>query len=381
MSEATRRQSGTQMAKAALALLDALTPQQRERATWAFPSDDERQRWFYTPTDHGGLPLAEMDSTQHRLAYRLLASGLSEGGYNTVASIIGTENILDYKEGFSVDFGRPRGRDPLLYWVAVFGTPGPGATWSWRFGGHHVSLHFTIVAGVVRAATPCFFGADPANSALLGPHMHRPLGGAEDLGRELVRSLSAEQAAAAVSTAAPPVDIVGGNRVRLTEGDQELTLLDVWRETLFSETMADLLTQMQLAAERRIGISDADRAVLAFSDTPKGLPVSALTDAQAEITRALLAVYIDRIHDDLADAEWAKVSGPSFGRLHFMWAGSFEPGEPHYYRIQGGDLLVEYDNTQRGGNHIHAVWRDLSNDFGHDPLRAHYNDAGGHHQH
>ena len=45
---------------------------------------------------------------------------------------------------------------------------------------------------------------------------------------------------------------------------------------------------------------------------------------------------------------------------------------PHYYRVQGTDFLAEYDNAQRQGNHVHTVWRDLSNDFGGDPLAQHY---------
>ena len=59
-------------------------------------------------------------------------------------------------------------------------------------------------------------------------------------------------------------------------------------------------------------------------------------------------------------------------RLAFAWAGGLEAGEPHYYRVQGPALLVEYDNTQRGVNHVHAVWRDLDRDFGGDVLAAHY---------
>ena len=34
--------------------------------------------------------------------------------------------------------------------------------------------------------------------------------------------------------------------------------------------------------------------------------------------------------------------------------------------------LIEYDNTQNGANHIHSVWRDLTNDWGEDALAAHY---------
>jgi hypothetical protein len=48
------------MTDAAQALLDSLSADQRRLAQWAFPSDEERLRWFYTPTDHGGLTLGEM---------------------------------------------------------------------------------------------------------------------------------------------------------------------------------------------------------------------------------------------------------------------------------------------------------------------------------
>ncbi|MGB5755913.1 MAG: DUF3500 domain-containing protein, partial [Acidimicrobiales bacterium] len=167
----TRSQSdaASAMADAATDLLAGLSADQRARACWPFPSDEERRRWFYTPTDHGGLPLAAMDSKQHRLVHRLLAAALSRAGYVTAAVIMAQENILDEFEGFSVDFERDRGRDPMLYWVAVFGDPSLDRRWSWRFGGHHLSLHFTIDGGRVAAVTPCFMGADPAASPLLGP--------------------------------------------------------------------------------------------------------------------------------------------------------------------------------------------------------------------
>ncbi len=56
----------------------------------------------------------------------------------------------------------------------------------------------------------------------------------------------------------------------------------------------------------------------------------------------------------------------------FAWAGSDQPGAGHYYAIRGRDLLIEYDDTQDAANHIHAVWRDLADDWGEDLLGAHY---------
>ena len=47
----------------------------------------------------------------------------------------------------------------------------------------------------------------------------------------------------------------------------------------------------------------------------------------------------------------------------------------HYYRVQGDDLLIEYDNTTDDGNHAHTVLRRPRSDFGDDVLAAHYSDA------
>lgn len=351
-------------------LIGALDADQRQRATWDFDAD-ERLRWFYTPTDHGGLPFTEMDSAQQRLVWRLVSTGLSEAGFNTAAAIVGHENILDRVEGFGVDFGRMRGRDPQLYWIAIFGQPSAQGTWAWRFGGHHVSLNFTIADGAIVSATPCFMGADPASVPLLGPHLLRPLGSAEDLGRDLVHSLDSTQRSAAVVSSAPPADLIGVNRTVLTEGDHTLGLPFLWRGR-FEKALDSLLGKMQTTLEASLGGTPEELAALAFSHRPKGIAAVGLSADQQQILRELLTTYVGRIHDDLADREHAKYAGAKIESLHFLWAGSTDIGDPHYYRIQGGDLFVEYDNAQRGGNHVHTVWRDLSSDFGGDPLAEHY---------
>ena len=69
-------------------------------------------------------------------------------------------------------------------------------------------------------------------------------------------------------------------------------------------------------------------------------------------------------------------STAGLGPITFAWAGPDEPGRGHYYAVRGPSFLLEYDNTQNGANHIHAVWRDLERDWGADALAAHY---GSHH--
>ena len=366
----TRRIVADRMTTEAAHFCGALTDHQRTLAMWPFPADDERRRWFYTPTDHGGLPLADMTPLQQRMAFRLMASGLSTAGFVTASTIIGLENILDQLEGFTASWGRPRGRDPQLYYVRIFGDPSPGATWSWRIGGHHVSLSFTIVDGEVASTTPLFLGADPASSPLLGPHPLRPLEGVEDLARELARSLDAEQRALTILTLNAPTDLVLVNRSSLHDGDGPVPLRDIWRGRLTDE-FDQLAIRMQAAADASADVGPDDLAALAYSITPKGLAAAAMTAVQREMLDTLLRRYTSRLPDALADEETARFEGDRLDAVHLMWAGGLEPGQPHYYRLHSPELLAEYDNTARGANHVHTVWRDPRGDFADDVLAHH----------
>jgi Protein of unknown function (DUF3500) len=375
------REVAARMATAAAAWLGTLDPAQHAVATGSAPSPDaesdaDRRRWFYTPTDHGGLTLADQRPAQQRRAHQLVASGLSTAGYVTVATIIGLDNVLDHVEGWSVDWGRERGRDPGLYYLRVFGEPGGSAPWGWRFGGHHVSLNNLITDGMVRSTTPCFLGADPAVSPLLGPPPLRPLGGAEDLARELVRSLDPGQAGRAILLDRAPADIVGGNRPHLADGDQMLYLRDVWRRPFTEPELAERIARMDADAERASGYDAGDYRRLALTSAPRGLPAQELDAGQRDLLRALLATYLGRVPDGLSPLE-NYGNDAVLDAVHLAWAGPTDPGRPLYYRLQGPDLVVEYDNTQRQANHAHSVWRDPAADFGYDVLGAH---LAAHHQ-
>jgi len=359
------------MAVAAASVLESLDAADLEVAAWPFPSDGERRRWFYTPTDHGGVALGDLRPAQQRLVLRLVASGLSRAGYVTVSTIMGLEDVLDETEGWMSMWGRERGRDPGRYYMRIFGDPARDRTWSWRFGGHHVSINHTVVDGRASATTPCFLGADPASSPLLGPHSLRPLAGAEDLGRELVRSLDDAQRAQSVVAAVAPVDIVGANRARVAGGDLPLPLAAIWRGR-FEGELARAVDAYQDDAERVAGLTTEHLDAVRLSLAPKGIQAALLSQDQQRLLRTLLDVYVGRIPDAVADEEAAKYRGESINDLAFAWAGGMEPGQGHYYRVQGPRLLVEYDNTQRGANHVHTVWRDVDGDFGEDLLRAHH---------
>jgi hypothetical protein len=86
----------------------------------------------------------------------------------------------------------------------------------------------------------------------------------------------------------------------------------------------------------------------------------------------VLDCYTGRVPEELASAAADRYVGDQLDEVFFAWAGGTEPGQPHYYRLQGPRLLIEYDNTQRQVNHAHSVWRDPEGDFGLDVLAAHH---------
>jgi hypothetical protein len=370
-----RREVAQLMAEAAGAWLDGLDADQRRVARGAAPTaeaaDSERRRWFYTPTDHGGLTVHQQRPAQQRAAMRLVGSGLSRAAYVTVATIMGLENVLDHLEGFVTRFDRERGRDPGLYYLRVFGEPGGMQPWGWRFGGHHVSLNNLVVDGALVATTPCFLGADPATAPLLGGAVNRPLARVEDLGRDLVRSLSPELAARAILLPRAPSDFVTANRTLLADGDRVIPLAGIWRDDQFADPVEQ--AKLQALSDRiddTAGLDDADHEAVAYTVMPKGVPATALDREQRELLRALLGTYLDRAPAGVSPlATYA--DDAVLDAVHFAWAGSTLPGDPHYYRLQGPRLLLEWDNTQRDANHAHSVWRDPKADFGVDVLGRH----------
>src|SRR5262245_25124840 len=322
------------MASAATKFLASLTADERQRAAFPF-ADDERLRWHFIPTEtfaRKGLMVRDMSEPQRALAHDLLKAGLSQRGYLTASSIMELETVLSDLERAqraqrAAASGRPAGtgleRDPSKYFFSVFGTPSTRDTWGWRVEGHHVSLHFTVVKGTLVAAAPAFFGSNPAE-VREGPKKGlRILGSEEDAARALLTSLDGAQRTRATLDVTAPNDIV---------------------------TMANV-----------------DISPLA----PAGITADALTDAQRALLMKLIDVYTGYMAEDIAADRLAKLKRAGIEKIGFAWAGEAERGKKHYYRIQGPTFLVEYDNTQNDGNHIHSVWRDFDGDFGRDLLREH----------
>lgn len=315
------RDEGTaaRMRSAASALLQTLDDGQRGMAALPF-ADEAARRWLeYRPVPRPGACLAQLSLASRKAAHQLLATGLSEHGFAQATVIAALEEVLDLQEGGKL------GRHSGNYWVAVFGDPlAGGEPWSWRFEGHHVSVTMTVSGDEVSPA-PVFLGAHPACVSYAGRPVSRPLAPEEDLARALLDALGPAGRAAAVVADRAPADLRSATRPRAQP------LLE-----------------------------------------PAGVSAAALgPSARAQLWQ-LVALYLDRLPAELAAREAARVAR---GDLHFAWEGPLTPGTQHYYRVQGDDLLIEYDNTESDGSHAHTVLRRPDSDFGDDILVAHYRTA------
>ena len=319
--------AGQQMMDTAKALINTLSPEQKDKLSFPFDAP-ERENWHFIPRERKGLAIREMTSEQHLLAHALLSTGLSNRGYLKATSIMSLEEILYHMESTGDESKRAatrEKRDPEKYFVSIFGQPALTGLWGWRVEGHHFSLNITVKDGALFRATPSFFGTNPGE-VRAGPRTGtRVLGNEEDLGRKLAVSLNDE----------------------------------LWKKSLV-ETIApkEMITEAKhhvdpLSPE---GISDAD-----------------LNADQKETLHQLIREFLFRIRPEIAEESWKQIL--SSGPVHFAWAGDRVKGKPHYYRVQGKTFLLEYDNTQNDANHVHSVWRDFHGDFGADLLQGHLQNA------
>jgi hypothetical protein len=324
VAAAQRAVSAPAMTTAATKFLEGLSPELRQKATFAMDAE-ERTRWHYIPTNQfprAGVPIKEMSEPQRELARGLLRATLSQRGYLTATAIMDLETVLKAIE--SARGGTAgQNRDPELYFFSIFGTPSPKGVWGWRVEGHHLSLHFTVANNAAVANSPAFYGTNPAEVREGEKKGLRILGDLEDTGRALVLALDDTQRTTAIFAATALNEIVTANQVKI-----------------------DPLS-------------------------PAGVLASAMTPKQRELLMAVITAYTSLMPADAAADRLAKIKQAGLEKIGFAWAGATTRGERHYYRVQGPTFLIEFDNAQNNGNHVHSVWRDFNGDFGRDLLREH----------
>jgi hypothetical protein len=302
--------------------LNSLDPELKKEASFPF-DHSERFNWHFIPRERLGPTFHDFDKKQTKHALNLMKASLGKAGNEKAAAIIELENVLREVEN------RPANdtyRDPLNYHFTVFGQPAADKVWGWRLEGHHLSLNFSSEDGTITSSTPSFMGSNPG-IVLSGAYMNRQVLAEEtNFGFELLHSLSASQKKQAIFAGEAPADII-------TSNDRRAKILD------------------------QPGIKGKD-----------------LQPEQLDLLKKLVGMYLSRFTTEYQEMLMARIEKSGWKSLSFAWAGSEtnDVGQPHYYSIQGADLLIEYDNIQNNANHVHAVMRDLQNDFGGDILQTHY---------
>ncbi|HZN74143.1 MAG TPA: DUF3500 domain-containing protein [Micromonosporaceae bacterium] len=295
------------MRAAATALLAAVPGE--HRASVQRPVTDPELRWLeYSPAPRPGVCLADLDRRGRKAAHRLLATALTPHAYAQAMAIVALEEVLDRAERWR------KGRHSNDYWVIVFGEPGDDE-WAWRFEGHHLSVTITVSDGEVFP-TPVFLGANPAAVRYADRTVLRPLAIEEDLARDLLDAMGPAGRVEAIVANTAPADIHSGPSPR------------------------------------------------AATIEPFGVRGDRLPGPARALLGELTAAYLARLPAELT---WPVDPAD----MHFAWEGGIGPGEGHYYRVQGPDLLIEYDNTADDANHAHTVLRRPRADFGGDALARH----------
>ena len=270
-----------------------------------------------------------MTQKQKSLTMKLLSACLTDNTVKKINDIIALEDILKVLENRKPD---DHFRDPGKYHLAIFGQPGDKEIWGWRFEGHHVSFHFSSENNTLVAATPGFLGSNPAivpEGAQKGKEI---LKDEKVLAVKLLNSLSDEQRKSAIIASEAPGDIV--------------TRID--RKAMIKDTV--------------------------------GITYARMNDQQKKNFTDLIELYVHRYKKTFADNMMKEIKDAGYDNIRFAWAGDTQtgPGHPHYYRIVGPTIIIEYDNTQNNANHVHTVVRDLLHDYGGDALLEHY--KSGHHK-
>lgn len=313
--------SGATILSAAQEFAGTLTADQKKQAIYDFGSD-ERFNWNFIPlqdknkkTTRKGLSLAEMTAAQKKAAFALVKAGLSTAGAEAATTIMSLEAILRDQEA-----KKPNNvRDPEWYFFTLFGTPSKTDKWGFRIEGHHLSLNFTMSGSEVVASTPCFFGANPAQVKSGPDKDKRILPQAEDLARDLFKSLNAEQK----KTAYQPK--------HFGEPGQKTKNPDLGK--------------------------------------PVGIAAEKLTKEQREILAKLVRSYSARMPADVAEIELKLVKDGGYDNVHFAFTGSTEADKGFTYRVHGPTFVIEFLNIQADSagnpnNHIHSCWRRVKGDFG-----------------
>ncbi|MEZ4684092.1 MAG: DUF3500 domain-containing protein [Caldilineaceae bacterium] len=298
-----------QIVAAANAFLATLGETERTAVTFPYPSDQTTATaanfggrygeqfgdavWSNYPVSdviRPGLRMGDLAADQREAVLALLATTLSAQGYQKVLNIMQSDQLLS--EG-----GTNYASGADSYVLGLFGTPSESERWMVEFGGHHLGLNVTI-QGAAMTMAPTLTGCQPA-SYTLDDQIVRPLGGETDKAFTLINALDADQQA----------------------------------EAILSYTVSDLV----------LGPGH-DGQVL----QPEGIAAATMNADQQALLLSLVGEWVNILNDAAARPRMAAIEA-DLAETYFAWSGPIAPDNPIYFRITGPTLHIEFANQGSAG--------------------------------
>jgi hypothetical protein len=305
------------VAGAVSALLATLDDGQRDKVSYAFTDNKERQTWSNFPSTtvpREGIVLSDLSPGQLQAAYAVLQVALNTDGYVQDVNI---QKADDYLAGLGGEGASGFGslKD---YYIAVYGQPSPTEPFMVQFGGHHLARNLTYDGDKV-SQTPQFVGSEPTSFQVDGVTI-TPVGAESTSMFGALASLTPEERASA-----------------------EIT----------SGTFDDLL----MGPGKDSGNFPA----------AEGLPLAGLDVAQRDAILAAIQSYAGDLHGEAAAKLIAKYTS-ELDQTRVGWSNNTGPAEENsYIRIDGPSVWIEFINTRSRSTpdiHYHSVYRDKTNDYG-----------------
>src|SRR5580704_2758439 len=307
VSTAVAQTATSRIVGAANAFVSTLDETQRQKVLFAFDDEQQRKRWSNLPTGavpRGGIGLKDMTPAQRSAAMALVASALSQRGFEKVRQIMDGDEVNKVTDK-GPQFGRGQGGPPPggpppggafsggpppggpngprvpfagnggqmfgkdLYYISILGTPSEKNPWMLQFGGHHLALNITI-DGERGILTPTLTGAQPALYQLNGKTI-RPLGQESDKALALLNALDDSQR----------------------------------KQAILSYRVADLV----------LGPGEDGKTI-----QPEGLKASAMNSRQRAMLLEVIREWAGIIHESAAASRLAQLTA-DIDQTWFAWSG------------------------------------------------------------
>jgi hypothetical protein len=297
---------------AAKAFLKTLEQNQYEKVQYSFTDDKQRENWSNLPVasvPRGGMRWGDMNDKQKAAVMAMLSAALSDNGVQQVVDNMNGDEYLRVNSKRETSFGSDQ------YFVSFLGEPSTTDPWMFQFGGHHLAINVTIV-GEQMTMSPSLTGGQPIDFEWEGKPV-RQVADEEDAAYAFIDSLTAEQKKKAV-VAGKYGDILFGPGAKRIEASSE------------------------------------------------GMKASELDEKQLDLLKQLVATRIGILNEVHAASTMEKIVA-DFPNTWVSWKGPTKAGGDASFRIQSPSILMEYSPQRLGGiptNHIHAMYRDPSNDYG-----------------